>query len=129
MMRHSSRRPDGMTLISFIMVLVIVGCIAYLAMKLFPVYNDHWAVVKAMNQVAAEPGIQNKGPEAVRESVDRKLYISYVSAVKHEHMTIDRKDGQPVLRIKYEVRDKVVANLDFVASFDDTVKLTGAGGG
>ncbi len=129
MMQRSSRRPHGMTLISFIIVLVVIGCLAYLAMKLFPVYSDHWAVQKAMGQVAAEPGIQNKGPEAVRESMDRKLYVSYVTSVKHEHMTIDRKDGAPILRVKYEVRDKVVANLDFVASFDDTVKLTGAGGG
>ena len=49
-------RSRGITLIGFVMLLAVLGFFAYLAMRLVPMYIEYMGVVKAMEQVRAEPG-------------------------------------------------------------------------
>lgn len=54
--RHSEgtmkSKHAGMTLISFLILLLVVGFFAYMAMKLVPAYTEFLGVQKAMNDIA-----------------------------------------------------------------------------
>lgn len=117
------RAQSGITLMGFIIVLAVVGFFAFLAMKLFPVYQEYYAVVSDMNGISAEAGSSNWSPAEIRQRLDRRFNVSYVESVKPEHIIVDTKNGN--LQIKYEVRRELMYNLDFVAKFDKTVKLKG----
>ncbi|MCC7256293.1 MAG: DUF4845 domain-containing protein, partial [Dokdonella sp.] len=52
-MHHKSK---GITLIGFVIVLVVAGFFAYVAMKLIPAYTEYFGVVKSMDQLSKEPG-------------------------------------------------------------------------
>lgn len=117
------RKQRGITLIGFIVILGVVGFFAYIILKLFPVYSEYYGVMQAMKAVQAEPGIAGKTPDMIRASLDRKLYISYVTSVKPNNVRITRTGGGYLLNVKYEVRGNLVYNLDFVAVFDKTVDL------
>lgn len=124
-MTYTSRQ-NGMTLIGFLFVLMIAGSIAFLVMKLFPVYSEYYSVVSAMKGIANEPGVANMPPTKIRDLLNRRFDISYVESVKPEHIKITRQNGYN-LTITYEVRRPLVYNLDFVAMFDKTVALTRQG--
>ena len=47
-------KQSGVTLIGFLMIMVVVGFLAYMGMKVLPSYSEYMGVVKAMNQVATE---------------------------------------------------------------------------
>ena len=49
------RNQNGMTLLSFIVVLAVVGFALYIGMKLFPMYQEFYSVKEAMNAVSARP--------------------------------------------------------------------------
>lgn len=118
-MRSNQR---GLTLISFLIVLIVGGFFAFLIMKLFPVYTEYYSVVSAMKSVQNEPGVAQKSPEVIRDMLRKRFNISYVDSVKREHIKITREGGYN-LTIAYEVRRPLIYNLDFVAVFENTVDL------
>ncbi len=117
-------KQKGMTLIGFILVLAIVIFVAFIGMKIGPIYMEYYSVIDAMNGVAAERGSANLPPNSIRTKIRDRLYISNTTySVKNNDMTIVRRNGVH-LRIAYEVRKPVVGNLDVVAKFDRSVRLT-----
>ena len=116
-------RQRGMTLIGFIIVLAIGVFVAYIGMKIIPIYIDYYSVRQAMTSLQEEPGVENMSPARIRDLFFRKLYVSYVDDVKPENVTVLRQGGLR-FRVAYEVREDVLGNMDVVATFDDTVPLT-----
>jgi Domain of unknown function (DUF4845) len=119
-------RQQGLTLMGFLMVLFVLGIFAFVGFKLFPVYSEYYSVVTDMRGLASEPGVSQMEPNAVRDKLFRRFYISYVTSVKAENVKITRDRGYN-LRVIYEVRRPLAYNLDFVAKFDKTIDLTRAG--
>lgn len=126
MRRHHSQA--GITLLGFLLLLVLVGFFAFLIMRLFPVYTEYYNVVGAMKGVAAEPGIASRTPAEIREALDRRFNISYVSTPKAQNVRVTRQGRNYVLNVRYERRGPLMYNLEYVATFDRTEVLGGGGG-
>jgi hypothetical protein len=117
------QKQNGLTLISFIFVLAFALFVAFLGMKIGPIYMETWSVVSAMNGVAKERGSANYSPYDVRVKVLNRLYVSYTADnVKEKHIKLTRNNGV-YLRIAYEVRKSIIGNLDVVVKFDRSVRL------
>lgn len=121
------RNQSGMTLISFAIVASVVGFFLFIAMKLFPMYQEYFAVKSAMKGLAAEAGIANEQPAQVKEKFFKRLYISYSENVKPQHVKVENKgSGQgQVMYVNYEVRVPLIYNLDAVGKFSAEQALTG----
>lgn len=115
---------SGLTLMSFLIVLCVVGFFIFLGMKLFPVYSEYSSVVTDMKGLAAEPGVERLTPEQIRARLMTRFDLSYVDSVKPQDIKIVRQNGYQ-LQVAYEVRRNMMYNLDFVAVFDKTVQLGG----
>jgi len=119
------RKPRGMTLMSFVMVLIVVGFFALVVMKLFPMYSEYFNLKGVMEEYAAQPNSASIPPAQMHTDLNRRFGIAYVSSVKKEHIKIVREGGQSKLNIAYEVRVPLFGNLDVVGKFDNTVDLSG----
>jgi hypothetical protein len=119
------RKPRGMTLMSFVMVLIVVGFFALVVMKLFPMYSEYFNLKGVMEEYAAQPNSASIPPAQMHTELNRRFGIAYVSSVKKEHIRLVREGGQSKLNIAYEVRVPLFGNLDVVGKFDNTVDLTG----
>lgn len=121
------RNQSGMTLISFAIVASVVGFFLFIAMKLFPMYQEYFAVKSAMKGLAAEAGIATEQPAQIKEKFFKRLYISYSENVKPQHVKIENKgSGQgQVMYVNYEVRVPLVYNLDAVGKFSAEQALSG----
>jgi len=122
---RTMRTQKGITLVGFVIILAIVGFFAFIIMRLFPVYSEYYGVLQAMKALQVEPGIASKTPEAIKELLDRKFYISYVTSVKKNNVKVTRKDGGYFVNVKYEVRGPLLYNLEYIATFDKTIQLGG----
>jgi hypothetical protein len=118
-------RQKGLTLISFIIVLSMAIFVAFIGMRIGPIYMEYYSVVSAMNGVASERGSANLSPFDIRVKVLNRLYVSYSSDnVKERNIKIKRSSRNGTqLQIAYEVRKPVIGNLDVVAKFDRSVRL------
>lgn len=120
-----ARKPRGMTLMSFVIVLVVVGFFALVAMKLFPMYSEYFNLKGVMEEYAAQPNSASIPPAQMHTELNRRFGIAYVDSVEKEHIKIIREGGVSKLNIAYEVRVPLFGNLDVVGKFDNTVDLTG----
>lgn len=125
------RTQRGMTLLSFVIVLAVVGFAAYIGMKLFPMYSEYYSVKQALKGLQAEPGIANRDPAKIKDLFFRRLYISYSENVKPENVKLQRSQNGPGwdMEVNYEVRKELVGNLDVVGKFHANEKLTNVGDG
>ena len=117
-----TRKQGGLTLIGFIIVLSIALFVAYLGMKIGPIYMEYYSVVSAMNDMAKEKGNAKKAPDVLRRNLKARLYVSYSSNVKDNHIKVTRSNGVN-LRVSYAVREPILGNLDVIVSFDKSVRL------
>ncbi|MDN5782516.1 MAG: DUF4845 domain-containing protein [Luteimonas sp.] len=125
------RTQRGMTLLSFIIVLGVVGFFAYIGMKLFPMYSEYYSVKQAIRGLQAEPGIANTDPGRIKKLFFRRLDISYSDNVKPENVKLERSQNGVGwdMTVDYEVRKGLVANLDVVGKFHADGKLANVGDG
>ncbi|AKN94062.1 membrane protein [Xanthomonas oryzae pv. oryzicola] len=121
------RKQSGMTLISFVVVLAVVGFGLYTGMKLFPMYQEYYSVRVAMKGLANEPGSANMDPSKLQDLFFRRLYINYSENVKKENVKFERIEGGWRMKVNYEVRRELVGNLDVVGKFDTAQDLTRRG--
>ena len=123
-----NRKQGGMTLMSFVVVLAVVGFGAYIVMKLFPMYQEYYSVRTAAKCLASEPGVGDMDPSKIESLFFKRLYINYSENVKDENVKIVRIDNGWNMKVNYEVRRPLIGNLDVVGVFDISQDLTRHGG-
>ena len=116
------RKQRGLTLVSFILVLALTIFVAFIGMKIAPIYLDNWSVIRAMNEIAEEPGASRKSPYQIRLKFFTLMNINSIDHVKESHVNLKRGNGVN-LRVAYEVREPILGNLDVVVTFDKSVRL------
>ena len=123
----SLARTRGLSFFGFIIVLAVAGFFAYLGMRIGPAYIEYYNVVKAMKGVAKEPAAANWPVAQVWSELEKKMYINYVDrkSVPKSAFEIKRKGLAMTIKVKYERRDNLMYNLDYIASFEKQVEVGG----
>ncbi|PPV11154.1 DUF4845 domain-containing protein [Xanthomonas axonopodis pv. vasculorum] len=121
------RKQSGMTLTSFVVVLAVVGFALYIGMKLFPMYQEYYAVRTSMKGLANEAGSADMDPSKLQEMFFKRLDINASESVKRENVKFERIEGGWRMKVNYEVRRELVGNLDVVGKFDTAQDLTKRG--
>jgi hypothetical protein len=116
-------KQRGITLMSFVLVLIVIVMFAVIAMNLFPVYSEGFSVHAAMKSLAKEPGAANMPLPTIQTSLQRRFDIDYVDSVQGKDAKVIRDKGGNILNMTYEVRKHLFYNIDFVAMFDYNVPL------
>jgi hypothetical protein len=119
-----NRRPQGITLLGFAIVLTVLGFFAYMAMRLFGPYNEFNSLKRAMDAVAKEPGAINYSLIQAQKSLEKRLYIDYVQNIPMTCLSLDKKAGSN-LSCSYERRQPFMYNIEFLITFKHTVKMGG----
>ncbi len=121
------RKQSGMTLLSFVVVLGLVGFAAYVAMRLFPMYQEYYAVKSSLKGLANEQGVADMDPARIKELFFRRLNMNYSTNIKPADVKIERMEGGWNMTVVYEVRRPLVGNLDVVGNFDAEQAMTRRG--
>lgn len=123
-------RQSGISFLAFLIILAVVGFFAFLFMKIYPAYYEYYNVVSAMEAIKREPAAARWSPAEILLSLEKRMYINYVEEknVNKRSFQIKRAGNGYTLSVKYERREPLIYNLDYVAKFERTVQLgTGLG--
>ena len=116
----------GMTLISFLVLLLVVGFFAYMTMKLVPAYTKFMGVQKAMNDIATE-NFDGKSMVQIRTDLIKKMDYQYVSndTITPDDITLAKGDQGLQLQVAYDKDIPFIYNIDFLVHFEKSVPIQG----
>jgi hypothetical protein len=120
-------RQTGLTFISLLLLLMMLGFFALLALRLGPVYLENYTIRSVLQGIKQQPGLDEQSPQAIRAMIAKRLYVNEVRRFDNqqgrEYLTIKRHDNYLTVSIDYEVRQHILGNVDAMVSFSDSVEL------
>ena len=112
-----AQQQRGLTMFSFLFFAVVFISIAMLAMKLVPAYIEFFSVKKILATMGQDSDVRSKSNVEIRKDFSKRASVGYVTVVKPEDISIDRRGGVPVINADYEFRTKLVGNVSLVVDF------------
>ena len=116
-LRPMKSRQRGLTMFGFLFVAFVLVAIAMLAMKLVPAYIEFFSVKKILATMGQDSSIKSKSNAEIRSDFSRRASVDYVTMVKPEDLSIDRRGGGTVIAADYEFRTKLFGNVSLVVDF------------
>lgn len=121
-MNLSPSRQQGLTLISLVFILGLIGFFVLLTLKIVPIYLDHGKVKSALEALQETPELASKSEFEIRDSLNKRFSINYVYDVKPENIKVVKHGNYVKVDIEYETVVNLVGNLSALAEFHDTVE-------
>jgi len=110
-------RQRGITMFGFLFVALVMVMVALLAMKLVPAYIEFFSVKKILATMGQDSEVRSKSNAEIRRDFSRRANVGYVTVVKPEDLSIDRRRGVPVISADYAYRTQLVGNVSLVVDF------------
>jgi len=120
------QKQQGMTLIGWVLVLALIGFFATLAIRLVPMYQEYYGLIKVMESMRTELKQNNLSKNQVELLLYKKFDTGYIKSVKKENMEILRGKNSAYITkiiIDYEVRKPFIAQIDLIGHFHKEVDV------
>ena len=108
----------------WILAILIFGGLMTVAATLVPVYLDHNTMSGLLDKMAEEPGLSNSGDTELRDLMKKRFKLNNIRDFDlEEHVDFERTKKGTEIVMDYEVRMKLIKNIDLIAAFDKKVLL------
>jgi Tfp pilus assembly major pilin PilA len=122
---RSFKKQAGFTMLGWLIVAMIAGFFAYLAMLLFPVVISNHTMGTVLTSLQAEPGITQKSKREILSLINKRLRINDIKDVKTADFEIIREDANRIsIYLDYENRIEFAKNIYIVIVNNKEVELT-----
>jgi hypothetical protein len=113
----------GLTMISWIVVIVFLLFQAVIAMNVIPVYMTDRSVASIMQELPGDFKAQESSTKELKGLVSKRLSINSVYTVKPEHISVKKGRGENIVTIEYEPRGKLIGNLEYIIHFQHEARV------
>ena len=120
---QSRNRQSGMTFISILMLLVILGFYVYLGLKLLPIYLEYYKVKSVVSAVQKESQTAQQTPEQIRQTLMNRFYINEVRRLTGKEIKIKPVPAGTLVEVEWEVREPALGNVDMVVYFNEKFEI------
>ncbi|HTA64919.1 MAG TPA: DUF4845 domain-containing protein [Xanthomonadaceae bacterium] len=114
------RGQQGITLMGFVIVLIVLLCVAYFAMRVIPMYEEYYGISKALDAVVHDPAVNGASELKIQDMISRHFETGYVDSIGPKDVKIDRREAGVTLSVEYDVSKPLVYNLSLVGHFEKT---------
>ncbi len=124
-MKNNSHQA-GLTLISWIILILLIGFVAMFGFRLFPIYMEYYSINASMNTAAHRIQV-GETPAQIRLSIDNLFTINGVNDVTPEkNVTISspQADNTITLTLRYDERVSFIGNVDLLVHFHKIYRAT-----
>ncbi len=96
----------------------VAGLAVVIGMRLGPIYIESYMVDGILEEVALESRDKKRNKNQIWNAISKRFTINNVNTVKREHFFYKKERGETKISFKYEVRTKLVGNLDGIMDFE-----------
>ena len=116
-------KQKGLTLISWIVVLVFLLFQGVIAMNVLPVYITDSSVKKIVGDLPNDAKAREASASGLKTLISKRLSMNSVYTIKPEHIKVKKGRGENIVTIEYEPRGKLIGNLDYIVSFKHEARI------
>ena len=119
-------KQRGMTLISWVIVLGVIAFFATVVIRILPMYQEYFGVVKILDNMAIELKDNKMTKAQANLMLMRRFNTGYISSVKKENIEISRGRNTihvTKIAIDYEVRVPFIAQIDLIGHFKKAIDV------
>ena len=122
-MGNSISNQRGLTLISWVVVIIFLLFQGVIAMNVIPVYLTDSTVATIMKELPDDAAAKRASYKELKGLVAKRLSINSVYTVKPEHIKVKKGRGENIVIIEYEPRGKLIGTLDYIVSFKHEARI------
>ena len=120
-LNHLSRQR-GFSSAVILMIALLLGLFFTFGLKVGPLYVDH-NLITGLCQGLIDNGEANTlTVTEVRDRISSTLRINNISDFDLNSILMRKDNGEAIITVAYEKRIPLVANLDIVATFDESLR-------
>ena len=121
-MRHAGKgREAGFSLSGLIVVLVVLGALAVMAMRVFPAWVEYRSIKQAIAAAKAAGGSNRE----MQQAFERSAEINNITVIGSKDLVITRDNGQAEVSFAYEKRIPLAANVSLLIDYAGTTDPSG----
>ncbi len=117
------QRQRGLTMISWLVVLMVIGFFIMVGLRVVPVYLEHYTVKNVLKSLEEEPFISRKPVSEIRKILVKRFGINNVRSINRDHIKIRRSSGVTTIELNYEQRRPIAGNMDVIMTFSESLEL------
>ncbi len=111
------KKQYGMSLIGFFMMLTMIGLVAGAGVKVGPIYMEYMTVSSIFKELQGDRTLASKGKKGIRERLSKGFTINQIRQISAKNAKITSTKNGYLVDLKYEVRFKLIGNLEGIATF------------
>jgi hypothetical protein len=121
--RYRIGAESGVSLSGLIVVLIVLGAIALVAIKVTPAFFEYRAVKDSIVKAKAEAG--SGSVREIQQAFDKNAGVNDVSAITGRDLVITREGGDTEISFSYEKRVPLAGNVSLLFDFAGTTDPSG----
>ncbi|MGK0440376.1 MAG: hypothetical protein ACJA0N_000165 [Pseudohongiellaceae bacterium] len=111
-------RQRGLSGLSVLVILMLIGFFTTAIIKLLPIYVESWTIKSVLTAVVEDDTI-GLSPGEIRSKIGRQFNMNQVTALNPRDVIIKREKGGKIsINANYEKRVNFMQNVDLMVKFD-----------
>ena len=116
-----ARKQNGMTMLSWLIVLGIAVFFILIGIKMVPTYLENYAIKQVLATMENDRSVRKMTPKQIKESFMKRIKINSVYEFKREWIKLKKEKNGMRFSVDYEIRKSVAGNVSIVMVFSESV--------
>lgn len=115
-------RQRGISSAGVLLIAVLLGLFFTVGLKVGPLYVDHNLITRLCQDLIDNGEANGMTVTEVRDRISSTLRINNVTDFDLNSIRMRKENGEAIITVAYEKRVPLIANLDIVATFDESLR-------
>ena len=115
-------RQRGISSAGVLLIAALLGLFFTVGLKVGPLYVDHNLITGLCQDLIDNGEANGMTVTEVRDRISSTLRINNVTDFDLNSIRMRKENGEAIITVAYEKRVSLIANLDIVATFDESLR-------
>lgn len=109
----------GLSLISWMVVLIVVAILGTAAFRMIPAYMEHNTIRTAISNLLQDNKVALMTGAELRDVLEKRFMVNQVDVINVDDLVMTKEGGVLKITTDYEVREPLFYNVSIVMTFKD----------
>jgi len=114
--------------VSIVAILIVVGILAFLGVKIFPLYKEKSSMVFSLESLAAQPDIAKQSHAKLKSMLRKRLSINDVTYITptnfDEYVKVEKLTGGFKMTVKYYRATRLAGDFFLLIDSEHSIEVT-----